>query len=267
MRSPFPTKQALLAVGVLLGSLLLVGVLYYLRSSDTPPLDALMEKVLDQVAATHAYTQHVETDIDLEGRHMRVVGVYDIDASVGSFASHSTTTFSIPDAPPKERDHVFTLENISIGDDVYTKIQTNSKLLQSTIPHSLDWKHFRKNAIPPQFVNIATPEPILDNLSLFGAHGKYIALVKNYGEEERGGETLSHYTFKLSEHASGAGGAVGALAERLGESGAIDVWVNASGATLRYLEFRNGSYRSTTAISGINNLPPITPPRVVLMLE
>lgn len=148
-----------------------------------------------------------------------------------------------------------------MGNEVYTKVETDSELLMSTIPHSPLWRHFTRDSIPQPFINIAVSGPILDNLLILSRGGSYLALAASHGTEPWGDEMLVHYTFTLSEEGQKSiGGTLGTLLGRVGESGYVDVWIDEASAEPRYMVFQGENYSSTTTISAINIPKAIEPP-------
>lgn len=210
--------------------------------------DALLRAVIEEVALIQSYTQDVETRINLDDRVMEVRGMYHIDRDRRMFASFATTTLFIPG---EGRPHEFSLENVAIDRDVYTRVRTESDLLSASIPHSETWLHFRSTDIPERFQNIAVPGPILDNLRLFERDGAYLTLVSKTPSDMTFQESLTKFTFHASGEEIFSEDTLAALLERIG-NGVIETWVDPETRGVRALRFTNGSYHSTTTIENIN---------------
>ena len=248
-------------VGIGGAVILASGLVWYLFfASKRPHFDELTLRVFENVALVKTYRQEVTTDTDISSRHLHIVGLYDIDSENSRFATYSTTTLTIPDMPEATRDHTFTLKNIAVGNDVFTHIQTDSSLLKKTVPYSPDWRHFKNDTIPEEFVNIAVPGPILDNLALFRDKGAYLVPTGPANEVVRDGMTLQHYTFTIAgDAARNSYGSLAALVEHI-NTGTVEVWVDAETATIRFLEFKSEVYQSLTKITLINEGITIEPP-------
>jgi hypothetical protein len=254
------TKFKIIALSVIMASVAMGGFGWWYYFSLPPELDAAFKQMLEDISAVRAYTQYVQTEIAMSDRHLRVVGTYYIDEIGNRFASSATTTLTMPDLPPSEREHSFTLQNVSIGVNVYTRIETESELLKKTIPASPRWQRFQKDNIPSTFDNIAVPGPILDNLKLLGAGGTYLTLQGTPAIEKWNDELLTRYSFVLSDTApKNSGGTLQALFERIGD-GTIDVWLDTETAVLKFMRFENDSYISTTTVHYEGAPPPIIAP-------
>lgn len=242
-------RLALAGVMLLVFGATSFGIWYYLQPHELE--DALLQKTFAGIASIATYTQSVETEINLSDRNLVVRGEYYLNGPENRFQSIATTTLRVPQGR-KIEEHSFTLQNISIGDDIYSKIETESPLLQETIPHSANWRHFTKGHIPDEFADIAVSGPILDNLLLFSQGGAFLVPRESYGEEMLGAERLARYSFTLSESVRRIGGTLGTLVGRIGESGRVDVWIDPSSATLRQAVFTGENYHSTTTFSAMN---------------
>lgn len=217
-----------------------------------PTEDTLLRRAYEQIATVRAYTQSVQTEVQLADRLLQVDGRYYHNGAESRFASIATTTLVILNGKKSEK-HSFTLQNISIYNDVYTKIDTESDILRSTIPHTPLWQHFKKDSIPEQFVNISVSGPVLDNLLLFNENGAFLDLVQSHGSSKWGDTSLEKYTLKLSNEAPmGVGGTLGTLLGRIGKDGHVEVWIESESAIIRYMVFTGENYVSTTSISAIN---------------
>ena len=241
--------------------MLVAGTLAYEHFHQRPDtLDPAAKKILDQAGSAHSYIAEVETQVNVGNKSLHIIGTYLIDSSANRFASFSTTT--LLSSKGRDTESSFTLGNISIGDDVYTRIQTSSPALMKTIQHSATWQHFKSNAIPPSYVGIATPGPVLDNLLLVGENQRYLTFVKK-SSERKNGHVVQRYTFKLSKTIAKAGGTLEALSGRITSDGIIDIWIDTASSTLLSLIFTNNTYHSTTTVSMLNAplsiLPPLAP--------
>jgi hypothetical protein len=188
-----------------------------------------------------------------------VYGWYLVDHSRHSYAAYSTTTLSVPPGTLGVGNHDFTHDNIAIGDVVYVKIDTDSEFLKPSINDSHEWYRFTKDTIPDSYKNIAVVGPILDNLRIFANNAEHLELVKKYGLEHIDGKELRHYRFKLKSIVPKES-TVGALAERLGNEGTIDIWNNDKTHEIERMVFSHGSYTSTTTLSSYDSLDTITSP-------
>jgi hypothetical protein len=124
-----------------------------------------------------------------------------------------------------------------------------------------EWKHFKTNAIPIEYRDVATPRPPIENLALFKKGSEYLSIKEGRRDEERDGEKLARYTFTLSSRAFiETMGPVSMIAERVGVHGTIDVWVRESDKQIRYIRLANPPYSSNTKIS-TSPLPTIVAPQ------
>lgn len=240
------TALAIIVVFIFVATSL--GIWYSLQPPG-PKNDELLERTFSGIAVITSYTQSVETEIDLSDRKLLVSGEYYLNGPDNRFESVATTTLRIS-VGTKDEEHSFTLRNISIGEDVYSKIDTRSPVLAQTIPHSPEWRHFSKNQIPEAFADIAISGPILDNLLLF-RDGAFLELIQSYGEETWGNERLVRYAFTISREAPEAGGTLATLLGRIGD-GRVDMWIEPESASLRHAVFSGPSYHSTTTFSFMN---------------
>lgn len=207
-------------------------------------LDTPLKIALLSIPSIDTYSQYVETETEVSGRTLKIVGSYDVDSKNKRFAAYSTTTLIIKG---EQKGHVFTLQNISIGDDIYTKIETADPLLKSSIQSSATWRHFKNDVIPESFIGIAVSGPIQDNLQILSDNGSWITLVKKVGVEEFNHIPTLHYVFKLSNRTPPQDGALSAMLSRIG-TGTIDVWLHPQTYEPLFLRFENYPYLSTTTI-------------------
>ncbi len=248
-------------VGVALFSvILLLGGIYWYFFFGKPHFDELTLRAFEQARLIETYRHAVETDIDIAGRHLHIAGVYALDHKKGHFSSISTTTLTIPDMPAGNREHSFTLENIAVEHDVFTRIQTSSSHFKKTIPHGKEWLHFTPGNIPEEFQNIAVHGPILDNLGLF-RDGEHLLLPAGAPRADtRDGKALQQYTFTLQSGAANkVSGALAAVIEHIG-AGTVNAWIDPESAQLYALAFHNATYQSKTIIIATSTAITIEPP-------
>ena len=237
--------------------LAILGVAIYVSRPHIAKNDPLLDAAIRNANETKTYRERVHTEASVNGEIIKIDGFYVLDAVHGRYASYSTTTLMQANDKPQNS---FSISNIAIGLDVYVRVQ-NLGTLTLSIPADGAWKHFRSDRIPEAYRSIATPGPLLDNLSLFAHGGEYLILLHSFGTDTATGEPLQHYQFALS--AAGLSidrGILAPIAKRIGDAGTIDVWVDAGAASIRRLRFQNGSYTSTTEINAINEAPEIDPP-------
>ncbi len=254
-----PSKYLLRGLGLLL--LLAVIGLAVAEYADRKAheFDEPLIKTLEGIRSIQSYSQYVDTTTVVSDRPLRVFGWYIVDHGTRSYATFSTTTLRVPDGVLGAGNHDFTHDNIAIGDTVYVKIDTDSEFLKPSINDSHEWHRFERDRIPETYKNIAIAGPILDNLRIFANNAAHLELVKKYGLETVGLEQLRHYRFKLKSVVPDES-TVGALAERLGSEGTIDIWIDDDSSTIRRMYFARDPYTSTTTLSAFNEVPVITPP-------
>jgi hypothetical protein len=229
---------------------------FWLLSTRKEIPDELLRRALANIPTIQAYTQHVTTETDIAGRVLHVAGIYHIDRAHNRFSSSATTTLTIPDGSEPQ---IFNLANVSIGEDVYVKVETADESLRSRIPHSPEWKHFNRIQIPDALKDIAIAGPILDNLLLFSEGGMYLDLVDNRGKEDFQGENLARYSFTLGGTPKDIGGTLQTLMGRI-ENGSVDIWVDPDSAQIRHMVIARAEYHSTTTFENINHIPDIAAP-------
>ncbi len=236
--------------------LIIAGSGWWYWTHRGPQLDELILQAFANAELTTAYTQEVVTETDIEDRHIRVAGTYVLDDTNKRYSSRASTELTLPDGTV----HSFSLQTITIGEDMYTRVESESAALNLTVPASREWKQFKTNAIPTDYREIATPRPPIDNLTLFRKSGEYLSIKEDRRDEEREGEKLARYTFGLSSLAfTETVGPVSMTAERVGVHGSIDVWVRESDKSIRYIRLLNHPYSSETKIT-TSPLPTIVEP-------
>lgn len=255
---PVSSKQKLL-VGCLGAGLVILGVslLYIFYSTGKPAADAPLKRAFEAAASTNSYTQLVETEAYFKDRRLYITGTYAVDASRRAYAALSTTTLFVAGDPVG---HVFTHENISIGEDIYTRVTTTDSLLKKAIQQLPSWQHFTSVSIPKQLFGIAVAGPIQDNLRILADSGKWLSLEKKPREETLNGEELLHYTFSLSGAHPESAGALDAILQRIGSRGVVDAWIDPHTSQPRYLRFMNREYVSTTTLLYPDPSTPIEAP-------
>lgn len=239
---------------ILVGAVgLSVGIYFAYRHDPSAALDERVTKALESTQTPRMYEMRVDTETTVSGRSMRISGLYRLNFETKSFGSYGTTTLFTPDLPQKS--HTFSLDNVSIGDDIYVRIDTKSPLLQKTIPYSPAWRHFTAASIPPQFKNIAVSGPVLDTLALLGEGGSYLAATQPVRDTQFGSSTVHVYSFGLSKKARKVqGGTLQPLIERIA-SGTVELLVDDTPA-VRGVVVRSDNYVSTTTILSVNS--PLT---------
>ncbi len=247
MHLPLVSRTQKLLVGCLGVGLVILGVslLYISIKTGKPVADAPLKRAFEAATVTSSYTQLVETEAYFTGRRLYIEGKYTVDASRRAYAAISTTTLFVAGDPVG---HVFTHENISIGDDVYTKVITKDALLEKAIQQLPSWQRFTSVSIPKQLLGIAVAGPIQDNLRILAESGIWVTLEKKPHEENVYGEQMLRYTFSLSGKKPESAGALDAIIQRIGSEGVIDAWIDPHTSQTRYLRFMNKEYVSTTTL-------------------
>ncbi len=257
------SRKALIAGGISFfgGILFLFWLLHYISSRDQL-LDSPIQKSLAQIQTITSYTQDIQTETKIDTKSLVIKGLYINDYKNNTYLSYSTTTLVVAgDATP----HLFTHQNISQGDTIYLRVQTQDLLLKNSIQSTSEWQKFKNTSIPQKFAGIAIAGPIQDNLSLLSQNGAYLILHKKYGRVRFKDETLLRYTFSLSKKtATIPEGPLRAVVGRIG-SGTIDVWIDPQNFQVRHLLFTNTPYISTTTISNINTPPLIGIPTTLVL--
>lgn len=223
-----------------------IGVLGYWLWPRSDTFDPQLTQAIKHVNETRKHVEEIETEADFPDRRIRVSGIYLIDDETKRYAAYSTTTLVIPGM----HDASFSLGNIAIPGEVYTRIMTDSPALASSIPHSPQWRHFLAAEIPQPFANIAIPGPIMHNLRIFDDGGVYLTSLKEGSPHARNGEELLVYEFMLSPKAlsENAPGTLGALIDRIGPEGHVTAWIDPVSLHIRHMQLSAPLYRSTTTI-------------------
>ena len=216
-----------------------------------PALDEPILNALKTLGSPLPYVQNVETTVDIGDRRLVIRGRYFVDHDRRIYDSAATTTLSLRGG---EDIGTFMIANRVIGDDVYTRVITETEGLMTAVPTSGEWHRFRRGAIPQEFIDISSDRPILDNLVLLRGEGAYLTLEKKFGVSMfDGSEELLRYGFRLSPQALEIrGGTMGALVGRLGTAGNIELWLTRAGE-LRHITLSAPAYAATTTITDVNN--------------
>lgn len=254
---PFNLKKTWVLLTILI--LVLAGGFgaWWYWNNRGPQLDDLIREAFANAELTTAYSQEVVTETDIEDRHIRVAGTYVLDEANKRYSSNASTELTLPDGIV----YSFSLQTITIGDDMYTRVESQSTGLNLTVPASHEWKSFKTNAIPAEYREISTPRPPIDNLTLFRKSGDYLTIKEGRRHEERDGENLARYTFGLSSLAfTETTGPVSMIAERVGVHGTVDVWVRESDKQIRVIRLSNHPYSSETKVT-TSPLPAIVEPK------
>lgn len=229
--------------GLAVGTLSAAITIYLTRP---PLLDEPILKAFSKLGAPVPYEQRVQTLVGISGRTLRIEGTYFVDHDRRSYDSAATTTLSI-DA---ELLGTIFIANRVLGDDVYTLVRKSEGL--GTFDTPPGWTRFRRGAIPENYIDIASDRPILDNLVLLRGEGAYLTLEKKHGSVELDGIPYLRYSFRLSPIALEVrGGTMGAIANRLGTSGSIDIWLDPAEETVRLISLAAPDYHSTTTVTSV----------------
>lgn len=247
-------RVAGLLAGVPVGALMAA---LYIFLTSPPALDEPVLNVLRTLSSPIPYMQRVETEVRIGERTLSIQGIYYVDHERRTYDSIATTTLSYLDG---ETIGTFSIANRVIGDEVYTLVRTESDSIGETVPEKGVWKRFRSGAIAPEYIDISSDRPILDNLVLLRGEGSYLRLERKHGLILLGDESLLKYTFRLSPIALEiAGGTMGAIVNRVGTSGTIELWLDPA-AGLRHIVLTAPDYTSTTTLSAMNIRIPVERP-------
>jgi hypothetical protein len=221
--------------------------------------DTRLTQALEGVQNPHTYVMQDDTHAAVAGRYIDISGLYRLDFDNRRFGADSTTTLTILEDKPPRNTHSFTLAHRSIGDDIYVKIDTQSKLLQKTIPYGTTWRHFKANAIPERFVDIAVPGAILDNVALLGNNGAYLSPLGEPVDKALASSTYHVYSFTLSKKALEVqGGPLRALIDLIA-TGTVALWLDDT-PSVRMIQISGPSYAATSTILGVNTTIEVTAP-------
>jgi len=231
--------------GFIVVSLLVVLFLHLASPSDG--FDRLFLEVLANEASKTTYTEHAETEVVVGVKRLRIDGIYRLDPPQGAFGSISTTTVADLDQPFSKSPNSFVLQNVSLGEDVYFRLDTKSPSLQHLKNANVGWIHVPGNKIPSELSDVAVSGPILDDLALFREKGKYVSSVERIATNDRDAKQI-HYVMKLSGNSAPRGSTLESLFGHVGGSGTIDVWVEEKSALISRIHFSGAGYSSTTTV-------------------
>ncbi len=248
------SRTYLLSGAAVLIAIVLVAAYWYVTKHE---FDADLSAAFERTADVYAYTQEDMTETVISDRMLRIEGIYRNDSRAGRYASIATTTISLPD----DGEHSFTLENISLGEKVYTRVATESPLLKQQIAFDDAWHQFQRDAIPAEFESVAISGPILDHLLLFKSDGSYLTVVDGPVDDVQGDESLRVYTLRLRDGQTDVGGTLATFMERIGD-GTIRIWIDGTD-TIRRIAIDNDSFHSTTTLSRFNEPLTIDAPPII----
>lgn len=224
----------------------------YQKKVENDALQALYASV----SSITSYVQEVETQFSVSDRLVSVRGTYNNNRAEGVYASFATTTLTVPDGTP----YAFSLAHIVADETIYLKLERVSGDLPSTVPMGPTWQTFPTKAIPGEFRGVASPGPILDNLSLFRNDGRALTLLKSVKNDSAFDEPLTKFVYSMAPETSGEEPPVRAVRERLTGVGTVSMWTDPSVTSVRYLVFSAPNYSSTTTIESVNIPVPVSLP-------
>lgn len=258
--TPMNNSFRTLLVLVCIAGLLALGVVLYYKPFSSA-FDARLQAALTGVQGLHSYEMQDETRAILPAHIIEINGRYRLNFDAQRYESVSTTTLTMLEVRPPTNVHTFTLQHRSIADDIYVRIQTDSPVLQKTIPYGPQWRHFKSNAIPDRFIDIAVAGPILDNLALLRENGAYLSPTGAPVDISVASTTYHVYSFTLSKKATLVpDGPVRGLIDFIA-TGTIDVWID-DVPSVRAMRINGSTYVSTSTFSKVNTPLDISPPSV-----
>lgn len=227
-------------------------------SSPTSTLDSTVKKALNDIGMKRAYASHVETTLALPDREVRVDGVYVVNEPLLSYESFSTTTVLF--RPGNKVASSFTLANISIASDVYSKIFSLKDSPAVIARSSSSWKHFTKDSILLDPSSVAVSGPILDNFLIFSSELRHL-LFRTSHESTINKIKLMQHVFSIQKTDDpNLPATLSALITRIGEKGYVSVWMSPTSSSVIFFSFDNDSYHSTTTPLFDSPLPSILKP-------
>lgn len=231
-----------LTIGLVLLALALAAFFFATRTSRAPQ-DPVLAAAFAFADRTHSYVQEVSTEVRFPSQTLVIEGMYRLDRPGKRYASVATTTVRAQRGPKRS----FTLSNVSLGADVYARVDTADAALAASFPRVGAWERFPAREIPDRYAGIAIPGPILDNLRILEQNGSYLSPAD---EPVADGE-LMRYRFSLAPAHRGV--TEGTLAVLLGRiaTGTVSLWVTPSGEP-RQLVFDASGYHSTTTLSSFD---------------
>lgn len=248
-----PFRIKIVTLGAVL-AVLLGGYIY--RTTRPAPPDPLLQAVFAKASAVEQYAQEDRTEALVGDRRLVIRGTYLVDRAHNSYASVATTTVY---TPPQKTGQSFTLSNISIGNEVYSKMEVGGVAPHTSIPSEETWHRFASNAIPDDYVGIAVPGPLLDDLRLFSENGSYLTLMEQLPAPTASSSPLG-YRFRLSgKLPPSPGGTLEALIGHIG-TGTIDAWIQPWDATIQTIAIHAVGYHATATLSRFDEALSIEAP-------
>lgn len=223
---------------------MILGISMYVSRHQFSRFDATLKSTFANASDAKFYDERVETTLLMQGSRLQLVDLYRLDRAHNRYYSISTTTLIFANSKPSI---VFSVSNISLGQDLYTKVGGVSNA-QLSVPSDNIWRHFTISSIPRNYENIAVSGAILDNLKLFERAGEHLIQIATYATSTIDGKLESHYLFKLSSSRTAVDPVIQPTMSRLGSSGKIDIWIDSATQKISTIVFHNESYFSTTTI-------------------
>jgi len=235
--------------------LMVLSFSYYFYKNNTfiEGPDLILKKISQKSENIQIYSQHTDTETIVSNIKIKISGDYDINRKDNKFRSVATTSIILPEVKNNKK-HIFNVSNISLDENVYFKVQTDSDFIKARMPESNKWLHFKMGQIPEKFNNIATPGPVMDSLKIFSGNGKFLKISKDYKKNYNKDTKELHYTLKLTNEAFGEKGQkiLGAITKRVGKKGFIDIWLEKDSLLVKKILMKNDKYTSNTLIHNIN---------------
>jgi hypothetical protein len=243
------------AVAVLV-LLLLFLVAYLYRSGLHQSQDPRLGAAFAKAGATSSYMLDDRTEALVGDKRLVIRGLYLVDRHRNGYLSVSTTTVYVGGS---HKGQSFALANISLGNDVFTKMEVGGAAPETSIPSSSAWRHFKSNEIPSDYVGIAIPGPLLDSLRLFTEGGSYLRLDHKIADETIAGASTTRYRFRLSDKTPPSpGGTLEALMGHIA-TGTVDAWIAPDGSILQ-IAILSANYSATSSLSRFSEDLRITAP-------
>lgn len=250
-----PLWLKVLLVGVLLGATLFGIFRLYVRGVGLQ-FDEVTLRAFENAKISSIYRENNETIAQFPDRRLQIEGTYLLDLGGQSFASVATTTLHAINGSNISVLGSFTIENVSIADDVFFKTETESPHLSYILSPGRGWHHYVTSRIPPSVVDIAVHGPIQDDLAIFRDGIVYLRPESGGARENE----LTHYRMIPSGISTDTPGPLHDLLARLGSSGHVDVWIDAKDSQIRRVHFSGENYESTSTFQYLPSaviIPPI----------
>jgi hypothetical protein len=236
--------------------LLLLFFAYLYRTGLHQAPDPRLNAAFAKAGSTGSYAQEDRTEAVVGDKRLVIRGSYLVDRPKNAYLSLSTTTVYVGGSHTGQS---FTLANISVGNDVFSKMEVGGSAPETSIPSSESWRHFKSNDIPAEYIGIAIPGPLLDSLRLFGEGGTYLRLDHTMGDEDLSGQAVARYRFRLSDKTPPSpGGTLEALIGHIA-TGTVDAWIAPDG-TIEQIAIVSAGYAATTSLSRFGEDLGITAP-------